>query len=136
MWCRNLLRASICATSCRWPSGAWPSERDTAATRCRGGHRGPGLPGALLVGLRAAQGMAFALAKPFIGIHHHEAHLYSPWIGGDPLSLQLESFEPNVSLIVSGGHTMLVHVAATMEHRVLGGTVDDAAGECLTRWPS
>ena len=95
--------------------------------------RGPGLPGALLVGLRAAQGMAFALAKPFIGIHHHEAHLYSPWIGGDPLSLQLESFEPNVSLIVSGGHTMLVHVAATMEHRVLGSTVDDAAGECFDK---
>ena len=95
--------------------------------------RGPGLPGALLVGLRAAQGMAFALAKPFVGVHHHEAHLYSPWIGGEPLSLALDDFQPNVSLIVSGGHTMLVHVAAPLEHRVLGGTVDDAAGECFDK---
>ena len=46
--------------------------------------RGPGLPGALMVGLKAAQAMAFALRKPFLGIHHHEAHLYSPWIAGDP----------------------------------------------------
>ena len=95
--------------------------------------RGPGLPGALLVGLRAAQGMAFALAKSFVGVHHHEAHLYSPWIGGEPLSLSLDDFQPNVSLIVSGGHTMLVHVAAPLEHRVLGGTVDDAAGECFDK---
>ncbi len=95
--------------------------------------RGPGLPGALLVGLRAAQGLAFALAKPFIGIHHHEAHLYSPWIDGNPLSLAIDDFQPNVSLIVSGGHTILVHVAAPLEHHVLGGTVDDAAGECFDK---
>ena len=105
-----------------------PGELDAIAAT-----RGPGLPGALLVGLRAAQGLAFALAKPFIGIHHHEAHLYSPWIGGEPLSLSLDDFQPNVSLIVSGGHTMLVHVAAPLEHRVLGGTVDDAAGECFDK---
>ena len=109
-------------------AGVTPSQLDAVAAT-----RGPGLPGALLVGLRAAQGMAFALAKPFVGVHHHEAHLYSPWIGGDPLSLQLQVFEPNVSLIVSGGHTMLVHVSAPMEHRVLGGTVDDAAGECFDK---
>ena len=95
--------------------------------------RGPGLPGALLVGLRAAQGLAFALAKPFIGIHHHEAHLYSPWIDGNPLSLAIDDFQPNVSLIVSGGHTILVHVVAPLEHHVLGGTVDDAAGECFDK---
>ena len=105
-----------------------PGELDAIAAT-----RGPGLPGALLVGLRAAQGLAFALAKPFVGIHHHEAHLYSPWIDGEPLSLSLDDFQPNVSLIVSGGHTMLVHVAAPLEHRVLGGTVDDAAGECFDK---
>src|SRR5262245_56998305 len=44
--------------------------------------RGPGLPAALMVGLKAAQGLAFTLRKPFFGIHHHEAHLYSPWISG------------------------------------------------------
>src|SRR6478672_9939512 len=46
--------------------------------------RGPGLPGALLVGLKAAQGVAFVLRRPFLGVHHHEAHLYSPWLEGVP----------------------------------------------------
>jgi len=95
--------------------------------------QGPGLPTALLVGLKAGQGMAFALNKPFVGVHHHEAHLYSAWIGGSPLRSDFESFEPNVSLIVSGGHTMLVHVEGLLKHRVLGGTIDDAAGECFDK---
>src|SRR3984957_9929704 len=46
--------------------------------------QGPGLPTALIVGFKAAQAVAFALRKPFIGINHHEAHLYSPWIRGEP----------------------------------------------------
>jgi N6-L-threonylcarbamoyladenine synthase len=95
--------------------------------------QGPGLPAALMVGLKAAQAMAFALGKPFVGINHHEAHLYSPWIAGEPLRAQFEKFEPNVSLIVSGGHTMLVHVQALLTHRVLGATIDDAAGECFDK---
>ena len=95
--------------------------------------QGPGLPAALMVGLKAAQAMAFALGKPFVGINHHEAHLYSPWIGGEPLRAQFEEFEPNVSLIVSGGHTLLVQVEAELRHRVLGGTIDDAAGECFDK---
>jgi N6-L-threonylcarbamoyladenine synthase len=95
--------------------------------------RGPGLPSALLVGLKAAQSMAYGLRLPFAGIHHHEAHLYSPWIASDPLRAQFEMFEPNVSLIVSGGHTLLVDVEAELRHRVLGGTVDDAAGECFDK---
>lgn len=104
-----------------------PSLSAVAATQ------GPGLPNALMVGLRAAQAIAFALERPFFGIHHHEAHLYSPWIGGEPLRAQFEQFEPNVSLIVSGGHTLLVHVAAEGQHRLLGGTLDDAAGECFDK---
>jgi N6-L-threonylcarbamoyladenine synthase len=95
--------------------------------------RGPGLPPALMIGLKAGQGMAFALGKPFIGIHHHEAHLYSPWIGGNPPLAQFNEFVPNVSLIVSGGHTMLVQVESELKHRVLGGTIDDAAGECFDK---
>jgi N6-L-threonylcarbamoyladenine synthase len=86
-----------------------------------------------MTGFRAAQGMAFALRKPFLGIHHHEAHLYSPWITGEPLAADFESFTPNVSLIVSGGHTLLVHVERELQHRVLGSTVDDAAGECFDK---
>ena len=96
---------------------------------------GPGLPTALLVGLKAAQAVAFALRKPFVGIHHHEAHLYSPWIGRGDHSLvaNFSDFQPNVSLIVSGGHTLLVLVEKELKHRVLGSTIDDAAGECFNK---
>ena len=95
--------------------------------------QGPGLPNALVVGLKAAQAMAFALRKPFVGVHHHEAHLYSPWITGEPLAADFAAFEPNVSLIVSGGHTLLVHMESELKHRVLGSTIDDAAGECFDK---
>lgn len=95
--------------------------------------RGPGLPNALMMGFKSAQAMAFSLHKPFLGIHHHEAHLYSPWAGGKPVVADFSSFEPNVSLIVSGGHTMLVHVQSELKHRLLGSTMDDAAGECFDK---
>lgn len=89
--------------------------------------QGPGLPTALLVGFKAAQAIAFALRKPFVGVNHHEAHLYSPWIG------EFEKFQPNVSLIVSGGHTILAFVESETKFRVLGSTIDDAAGECFDK---
>jgi N6-L-threonylcarbamoyladenine synthase len=95
--------------------------------------RGPGLPSALLAGLKAAQALAFSLRKPIVGIHHHEAHLYSPWILLDPPRGDFAQFEPSVSLIVSGGHTLLVQVRDFFQHRVLGATVDDAAGECFDK---
>lgn len=95
--------------------------------------QGPGLGIALLVGFKAAQAAAFALNKPFLGINHHEAHLYSPWIAGTPPVADFAQFQPNVSLIVSGGHTMLVLVESDLKHRVLGGTIDDAAGECFDK---
>jgi len=95
--------------------------------------RGPGLPGALLVGFRAAQALAFVLRRPFLGIHHHEAHLFSPWLQGEPPAAGFSQFEPNVSLVASGGHTMLVAVASESSHRLLGSTLDDAAGECFDK---
>ncbi len=95
--------------------------------------QGPGLPNALMVGFQAARSAAFALDRPFIGIHHHEAHLYSPWITGTPLTAAFSEFQPNVSLIVSGGHTLLVHVNAELSHHLLGSTLDDAAGECFDK---
>jgi N6-L-threonylcarbamoyladenine synthase len=95
--------------------------------------RGPGLPSALMVGLKAAQATAFVLRRPFVGIHHHEAHLYSPWLEGEPLAADFAKLQPNVSLIVSGGHTLLVHVRAELDHELLGSTVDDAAGECFDK---
>jgi N6-L-threonylcarbamoyladenine synthase len=95
--------------------------------------QGPGLPSALMVGFKAAQAIAFALRARFIGVHHHEAHLYSPWVTGKPPAAAFAEFEPNVSLIVSGGHTMLVDVESLLKHHVLGSTVDDAAGECFDK---
>ena len=95
--------------------------------------RGPGLPSALMVGLKAAQAMAFVLRRPFVGIHHHEAHLYSPWLKGQPPVADFTHFQPSLSLIVSGGHTLLVHVRAELDHHLLGSTVDDAAGECFDK---
>ena len=95
--------------------------------------QGPGLPGALLIGVKAAQSFAYAIRRLFIGIQHHEAHLYSPWIRGQPPRADFGDFEPNVSLIVSGGHTMLVYVRQELQHKLLGSTVDDAAGECFDK---
>jgi N6-L-threonylcarbamoyladenine synthase len=95
--------------------------------------RGPGLPSALMVGFKAAQAVAFVLDRPFLGIHHHEAHLYSPWLKGQPPVADFTKFQPNLALIVSGGHTLLVHVRAELDHSVLGSTVDDAAGECFDK---
>jgi N6-L-threonylcarbamoyladenine synthase len=95
--------------------------------------RGPGLPNALLAGLKAAEALAFSLRKPILGIHHHEAHLYSPWILTAPPRADFTQFEPSVSLIVSGGHTLLVLVEEMFRHRVLGSTLDDAAGECFDK---
>ena len=131
----HLKNLSPVAHSALREAGLAPHELDAVAAT-----QGPGLPTALLVGLKAAQAMAFALEKPFIGINHHEAHLYSPWInsGGDaPVAgfgvANFAAFQPNISLIVSGGHTMLVLVESELKHRVLGGTIDDAAGECFDK---
>ncbi len=105
-----------------------PADLDAVAAT-----RGPGLPPALMIGFRAAQGFAFALNLPFLGLHHHEAHMYSPWISGNPPRIDFKKFRPAVSLIASGGHTLLVRVDAPLHHQTLGGTLDDAAGECFDK---
>lgn len=122
---RNLLPIARAALA---EAGAKPGAIEAVAAT-----QGPGLPGALMVGLKAAQAMAYALRRPFLALNHHEAHLYSPWVGGNPPIADFTSFQPNVALIVSGGHTMLVHVESELKHRVLGSTVDDAAGECFDK---
>jgi len=88
---------------------------------------GPGLIGALLVGVSAAKAFALAWDVPFIGVHHHEAHLYAAFLE-DPL---LEF--PLVVLLVSGGHTMLVEMQDHGQYRLLGQTIDDAAGEAFDK---
>lgn len=122
---RNLMPVARAALD---EAGVQPAELNAVAAT-----QGPGLPAALMIGVKAVQGMAMALHLPFFGIHHHEAHLYSPWITGNPPRADFEAFEPNVSLVVSGGHTMLVHVKAEMDHHRLGSTLDDAAGECFDK---
>ncbi|MGA9119367.1 MAG: tRNA (adenosine(37)-N6)-threonylcarbamoyltransferase complex transferase subunit TsaD [Bacteroidota bacterium] len=88
---------------------------------------GPGLAGALLVGLSFAKGLAYSLGVPFLGVNHIEGHLYSNFLRPGGLKF------PFLSLIVSGGHTMLVLVRAPFEHQVLGQTRDDAAGEAFDK---
>ena len=88
---------------------------------------GPGLIGALLVGLMYAKGLAMGLGKPLIGVHHHEGHLFAPLLTHPDLS------PPFVALLVSGGHTMLLDVEAWGSYRVLGATQDDAAGEAFDK---
>ena len=88
---------------------------------------GPGLAGALLVGASVANALAYALNKPAIGIHHLEGHLLSPLLA-DPAP----SF-PFVALLVSGGHSQLFEVSGVGRYRLLGDTLDDAAGEAFDK---
>jgi N6-L-threonylcarbamoyladenine synthase len=89
--------------------------------------RGPGLAGALLVGAGVACGLAAALDRPTLGVHHLEGHLLSPFLSADPPEF------PFVALLVSGGHTQLMEVDAVGRYRMLGETIDDAAGEAFDK---
>ena len=88
---------------------------------------GPGLIGALLVGSVVANGLAFSLDVPSIPIHHMEAHLLAPILEGDDLQM------PFIALLVSGGHTLLVEVQKQGSYKLLGQTLDDAAGEAFDK---
>jgi N6-L-threonylcarbamoyladenine synthase len=88
---------------------------------------GPGLVGALLVGAGVARALAWALDVPAIGVHHMEGHLLAPLMQDDPPR------PPFVALLVSGGHTQLVAVDAIGAYRLLGETLDDAAGEAFDK---
>ena len=89
--------------------------------------RGPGLIGALMVGANLARGLAFALDKPVLGVHHMEGHLLAPMLGGDSPEL------PFVALLVSGGHTLLVDVCELGKYQILGESLDDAVGEAFDK---
>ncbi len=88
---------------------------------------GPGLAGALLTGAMMAQGLAWSLGRPVLGVHHLEGHLLAPM-------LEEESPEfPFICLLVSGGHTQLIKVVALGEYELLGESIDDAAGEAFDK---
>jgi len=88
---------------------------------------GPGLAGALLVGASVACALAASLDIPAVPIHHLEGHLLSPLLSADPPAF------PFVALLVSGGHTQLMHVRGLGDYRLLGETLDDAAGEAFDK---
>ncbi len=89
--------------------------------------RGPGLVGALIVGVAAAKSLALVYDKPFVGVNHHEGHLFAARLQAPNLA------PPFMTLIVSGGHTMIVATDDWGAYRVLGRTVDDAAGEAFDK---
>ncbi|ATE70264.1 tRNA (adenosine(37)-N6)-threonylcarbamoyltransferase complex transferase subunit TsaD [Lysobacter capsici] len=91
---------------------------------------GPGLVGALLVGAGVARALAWALEVPAVGVHHMEGHLLAPLMEDDPLG---RPEPPFVALLVSGGHTQLVAVERIGQYRLLGETLDDAAGEAFDK---
>ncbi len=87
---------------------------------------GPGLASSLMIGASIAKGLAVGFGKPYLSINHLEGHLLSPFFSGGEV-------KPNVSLIVSGGHTMLIRVHGLAGYELVGRTVDDAAGEAFDK---
>jgi N6-L-threonylcarbamoyladenine synthase len=103
-------------------AGVHPEDLDAVAAT-----QGPGLVGALVVGFSFAKAMAWSLGRPFIGIDHMEGHLFAP-------RLEHPDYEPPaVVLLLSGGHSQIVHARAWGDYAVLGGTIDDAAGEAFDK---
>jgi N6-L-threonylcarbamoyladenine synthase len=103
-------------------AGMWVGEIDAVAVTV-----GPGLVGALLVGIAAAKAVAVAMGVPFVGVNHLEGHVYANFLERDRLE------EPFVAFIVSGGHTMLVHCPEPLTYHLMGQTLDDAAGEAFDK---
>jgi N6-L-threonylcarbamoyladenine synthase len=103
-------------------AGILPQRIDAVAATA-----GPGLIGALLVGVSAAKALSLVWDKPFIGINHLEAHLYAGLL--DDPTLQF----PLVVLLVSGGHTMIIEMRGHGDYTILGRTIDDAAGEAYDK---
>jgi len=94
---------------------------------------GPGLAGSLLVGVNVAKTLAWVHDKPLVGVNHLEGHIYAAWlVDRDEAEPEAPGF-PLVALVVSGGHTFLVEMRDHLTYRLLGGTVDDAAGEAFDK---
>lgn len=89
--------------------------------------KGPGLVGALLIGIASAKAIAYAMVKPLVGVHHIQGHIFANFLAHEELA------PPFMTLVISGGHTSLVDVKTYMDHEVLGATRDDAAGEAFDK---
>jgi N6-L-threonylcarbamoyladenine synthase len=95
--------------------------------------RGPGLAGSLLVGINVAKTLAWVHDKPLVGVNHLEGHVYAAWLRDPGQEASEEPVFPLVALVVSGGHTFLVEMTDHLTYRLLGQTVDDAAGEAFDK---
>ncbi|MGD2005959.1 MAG: tRNA (adenosine(37)-N6)-threonylcarbamoyltransferase complex transferase subunit TsaD [Pseudomonadales bacterium] len=89
--------------------------------------QGPGLVGALLVGISSAKALAAGLGIPALGVHHLEGHILAPMLAPEPPEF------PFVALLVSGGHSQFIEVLGVGQYRLLGGTIDDATGEAFDK---
>ena len=96
---------------------------------------GPGLAGSLLVGINLAKALAWVHDRPLIGVNHLEGHVYAAWLldPGEDEATRPEPVFPLVALVVSGGHTFLAEMRDHLTYRLLGTTVDDAAGEAFDK---
>jgi N6-L-threonylcarbamoyladenine synthase len=95
--------------------------------------RGPGLAGSLLVGINVAKTLAWVHDKPLVGVNHLEGHVYAAWLRDPGQPAGEEPAFPLVALVVSGGHTFLVEMTDHLTYRLLGQTIDDAAGEAFDK---
>ncbi|MFZ9104966.1 MAG: tRNA (adenosine(37)-N6)-threonylcarbamoyltransferase complex transferase subunit TsaD, partial [Burkholderiaceae bacterium] len=120
----HLLRIMPLLTSCLEQANSSLDQVDWIAVT-----EGPGLAGALLVGVSVAHGLAAALNKPLMGIHHLEGHLLSPLLDAGSQDLRF----PFLALLVSGGHTQIMQVDGVGQYTLLGETIDDAAGEAFDK---
>ena len=91
--------------------------------------RGPGLAPSLFIGMSAAKALSYVLKKPIVGVNHTEAHLFANFIYERAKSMEF----PAIGLIVSGGHTQLILIKDFLKYKLLGETLDDAAGECFDK---
>jgi N6-L-threonylcarbamoyladenine synthase len=105
----------------------WPDVGAIAVTH------GPGLAGSLLVGINFAKTLAWVHDKPLVGVNHLEGHVYASWLLDPADGEREEPPFPLVALVVSGGHTFLVEMRDHLTYRLLGQTVDDAAGEAFDK---
>ena len=128
--------APTCAGSCPVLDAAWAdagvawADVDAVAVTY-----GPGLAGSLLVGINFAKALAHVHGKPLVGVNHLEGHVEAGWLldPGEDAATRPEAPFPVVALVVSGGHTFLVEMRDHGDYRLLGQTVDDAAGEAFDK---
>ena len=128
-WCPSWPAGPTSSCSPRWSPRPWPSRADVRAAGIEAvaATCGPGLIGSLLVGLSGAKALAMAWDVPFVGVNHLEGHLFASLLEEPDLGW------PLVVLLVSGGHTLLVEMTGPGRYRLLGQTIDDAAGEAYDK---